>query len=511
VPPPVGDDAWAECLRDLKRTLEGGGIFVVGRERRTAVDDPAKESGDVTQKACEEAFQELSKRISHELVAQAKGLPPDHTAQGACLTDGCVRPALHDGPCIDGQLTELKSALEECKLDEKAIEAAMRRMAAYVSVAPGMQAIMKHSLPPSLWQPTFAICVGGGQVRVLTLAFVGEPVSGDRPSCKCTPFVLRLLSGDLAATGAPLAPAQYCVRPAIRGVKTITSHLAALEPELFEAADAGEWASISESAAGASTASSRCPSVTPSTPVRPGTSVGPKAQTGGEQPLHVGDRATRMRATFERAQSRPAHGRQVIGASAEAGRADPRDRANSGPMLLANNGRQTPQPERTPGVSVLADGLSVRTVAGALNNVAATTNKIGSLFRRARSPVWFRQHEEQGRNARADTESSAKPLLSTRSMPPDLGTPAKAHPSQKMAPPSPAVTLRQGAVTPTPVHPSAVAPAPVAAVAAAPAPARHVVDRAARMRERINRAQSTAAGKRSVLEPKLAQTMAVRA
>lgn len=524
VPPPVGDDAWAECLRDLKRTLEGGGIFVVGREQRIPVHDPAKESGNVSQGACEAAFQELSKRIKNELLAQAKGQQAGETARGACLTVGCVRPAGHDGPCIDGTLQEVDCGSEEDQIDPKALQETMRRIASYISVAPGMQAIMKHSLPPSLWQPTFAVCVGHDQVRVLTLAFVGEPVSGDRPSCKCTPFILRLLTGNLATAEGARQAAGYSVRPALPGVGTINAHLAALEPELFEAADSGDWASISEAARAPSACSSRCPSSAPATPIlqarKINTSIGTKPPGATEPSRHVGDRAARMRATFERAQSRPPPSRQ--GGPASEVRTPARERAERG-KGAAPSFTQTPQEDRTPpSVSVIADGLSVRSVAGALNNVAATTGKIQSLFRRARSPAWLRPGGGSAQNPSAtsdETTSSAPPRVGA-----SMATPVST--SQTAAPP---VMAPQQAATPAsqkeprqeppqppwqarPRPPSAFAqppagspaPAPAAVVAAAPAPARHVVDRAARMRERINRAQSTQAGKRHLPEPSVA-------
>ena len=36
-----------------------------------------------------------------------------------------------------------------------------------------------------------------GQLRVLTVAFVGGPISGDRPDTKRTPFLLRMIRANL--------------------------------------------------------------------------------------------------------------------------------------------------------------------------------------------------------------------------------------------------------------------------------------------------------------------------
>jgi hypothetical protein len=40
-----------------------------------------------------------------------------------------------------------------------------------------------------------------GQLRVLTVAFVGGPTSGDRPDTKRTPFLLRMISANLVPGG----------------------------------------------------------------------------------------------------------------------------------------------------------------------------------------------------------------------------------------------------------------------------------------------------------------------
>lgn len=348
VPQPEGDAAWSECLRDLKRTFEGGSLSVLGRGRRFTVHDPAKELGDVSQKACEQAFDELARIIEFERQAQAMGLPPDVTAAEACWHPGCARPARHEGPCVDGFLRRLELP-EGCEapLTPELLKGLTRRVAASISVVPGMQAVMSHELPPALWQPSFVVCIGSGQVRVLTMAFVGEPVCGDRPSSKSTPYVLRLLTEDLVVKPESQGPSRYCVRHALTNAKTMALHLTDLDEELFEAAGNGDWTSITKVA-----------KTTP--PIRL------PAASSGRTPSVGLDRASRMRASLERAQMRP-----------EQNRSDSVSRTP--PFPVTPPAIQTPPPA----VSVLADGLSVKAVTSALNNMANGA-KLGMFISRAR-------------------------------------------------------------------------------------------------------------------------------
>eukprot|EP00419_Tripos_fusus_P067677 CAMPEP_0172933600 /NCGR_PEP_ID=MMETSP1075-20121228/220589_1 /TAXON_ID=2916 /ORGANISM="Ceratium fusus, Strain PA161109" /LENGTH=563 /DNA_ID=CAMNT_0013794943 /DNA_START=57 /DNA_END=1752 /DNA_ORIENTATION=- len=350
VPQPTGDAAWSECLRDLKRTCEGGSLSILGRGRRVTVRDPCKELGDVSHKACEQAFDELARIIDFEQQAQAMGLPPEVTAAEACWHPGCVRPARHDGPCVDAFLRRLEMP-EGCekRLTPELLKGLTSRVAASISVVPGMQAVMSHELPPALWQPSFVVCIGSGQVRVLTLAFVGEPVCGDRPSSKSTPFVLRLLTDDLASAESQ-GPSLYCVRHALGYAGTVALHLSDLDTELFTAAETGDWTSITKVAQTrrVADASGRTPS------------VGPQ-QSESRSPTSRGqlDRASRMRASLERAQMRP---EQRLGAPPS-----PTSFPTTLPADALHSATSAPQPA----VSVLADGLSVKAVTSALNNMEA--------------------------------------------------------------------------------------------------------------------------------------------
>lgn len=391
---PEGDTAWAECLRDLKRTLEGGSVFVVGRRKRYTVRDPAKAQGDVSREACEEAFEELVRCIGFELLAQSSEAV---SSGGCCRAVGCVRPEGHDGPCVDNELEELSQFRAPSKEEQDRLRDLVRRVAAHVSVAPGIQAVLAHALPPALWQPTFVICVGHGEVRVLTLAFVGNPVSGDRPTCKRTPFLLKVLTGDLASANPGPMAANYAVHAATASKLSTLAHLASLEAKLFSAMEDGGWAAIhskelaplrntTQEARAAAGRSARAASM--DFRPRPRSAFGQPPAAGGAEgrpaadpaakPREIGDRATRIRATFQRAQS-PTLG----GAEGTAGRTMMRSRTA---LVMPVAQDASAAAAQGPAVSVLADGLSVKGVASAWNTVGASSS-IRNFFARARSPT----------------------------------------------------------------------------------------------------------------------------
>eukprot|EP01048_Picozoa_sp_COSAG05_P006021 COSAG05_NODE_374_length_10669_cov_71.040587_5_plen_178_part_00 len=77
-----------------------------------------------------------------------------------------------------------------------------------------MQLLLDCGVSPAMFQNKFVVMVAGsGDVRVATYGFIGEPARGDRPDRKSTPFVLRLLTGNLCesldtSTGADNAPTE---------------------------------------------------------------------------------------------------------------------------------------------------------------------------------------------------------------------------------------------------------------------------------------------------------------
>lgn len=80
------------------------------------------------------------------------------------------------------------------------------RIAAHITVGPAMTLLRTNNVTPqTLFQPRFIIVVGspppGGPtdpiVRVITYAYMGSPVKGDRPDRKHTPFVLKMVTSNL--------------------------------------------------------------------------------------------------------------------------------------------------------------------------------------------------------------------------------------------------------------------------------------------------------------------------
>jgi hypothetical protein len=247
-------------------------------------------------------------------------------------------------------------------LEPEILEGLVRRVAANISVIPGMEAVMRHSLQPALWQPSFIVCIGSGQVRVLTLAFVGDPICGDRPSSKSTPFVLRLLTDNLvpAPTDSHSAgPSHYCVRNALVGAETVAMHLADLAEELFTASATGDWTSTTKVEMKLPPASRITSSTVPQifiTPPKDGETLQSQVST------------RRMSASHARKQLRLEKPRSP----------------SPGPLPH----QKSVDPRVQPAVSVLADGLSVKAATSAWDNMTGT--KLGNLVARARahSPGW---------------------------------------------------------------------------------------------------------------------------
>jgi len=221
---------------------------------------------------------------------------------------------------------------------------------------------MRHSLSPALWQPSFVICVGSGQVRVVTLAFVGDPVSGDRPSSKSTPFVLRLVTPDLVPVPTDSHSAglvHYCIQNALEGAETVTMQLAELAEELFSASALGDWTSITKVETNMPPAYSIVSSPAPQIfIVPPETKEPPQPRVGTARSASPTGRQSHLAQPRGRSPG-PIHGKLVT---------------------------QTIQPT----VSVLADGFSVKAVTSAWSNITMTSTKLGMLVAqaRAKSPGW---------------------------------------------------------------------------------------------------------------------------
>jgi len=203
VPPPEDLKVWAQCLRDTKRSIEGGKVVVVGRNR-TVVTLPSEAIGDVSEKAARLAFEALKSALAAELASSSTPPAADAHAEAGVEAPGLL------------ELT--------------------RRVVAQLTVDVCMQVVRENGHLKALWQPISAICVHNGQVRVMTLAFVGEPVCGERPDEKRTPFLLRLLTDDLAAPASgsqdPVLTS-YLVRAVGASVTSTAAYLESIDPILF--------------------------------------------------------------------------------------------------------------------------------------------------------------------------------------------------------------------------------------------------------------------------------------
>lgn len=235
----------AECFRDLARMISGGSVYVLGQNRAQPVPlarDLVPITGLLNSNVCNTALMAFSKVIGDELAVQ----------------------------CSSGE-----NIMQE---DPTLILAIAMRAAAHISTNVGVQVMEENNIPPVLWQPTFVVCIGSAEVWLMTLAFVGEPVTGQRPEDKCTPFVLVLASSNLMPTALTsqeelAATTRYALRPALADA-TMQDHLLSLNTDFFSCVKRGDWARRAESDAA------------------------PKRQ--------IGDRASRMRALLEKRVQTPA-------------------------------------------------------------------------------------------------------------------------------------------------------------------------------------------------------------
>lgn len=256
VPFPAEDDAWVERLRDLSRSMQGGSVFLVGRQRLRPLQEPscgdgspAAMAGEAGQESSGSAFKALLWALCDELVSQGYGLSASCAAER--LPPELPRKVGGSGgpPRDPHNSTQGDAATGREQVDLRALWELTRQVIAHISVTPGVHVAERAGLPHALWQPLFLVCVGGGQVRVLTVAFVGGPVVGTRPDSKRTPFVLRLATDDLlpaaaiatTAAPSPLATVRYLVEPAAGGARLMLEHVAGVEEELFACLDSGDW------------------------------------------------------------------------------------------------------------------------------------------------------------------------------------------------------------------------------------------------------------------------------
>merc|ERR1712062_57462 len=110
-----------------------------------------------------------------------------------------------------------------------------------------MQVVSDNQVPMALWQPIYVVCIGAQQVRVVTVAFVGEPVAGDRPDSKRTPYILRLITNDLVSVPNCEDPAlaastvHYECQHASAEAECALEYFVLQEPQLLAAMQKGDW------------------------------------------------------------------------------------------------------------------------------------------------------------------------------------------------------------------------------------------------------------------------------
>lgn len=274
---PCAEAAWDERLRDLMRTLQGGSLYIAGRQRLRHLQVNAGVPGDVSHEAAQLGFKDLMKVISGELAEQGVSLSAAcesrvmlhtrPTGNGNRLkrstTDEFKMPTrVVSDDSIESFVTQRRKTtgvqLPEAALEEPihdgALQEVARQVAAHISVSPGMQAAEQTGMPPGMWQPMYIVCIGCAQIRVVTFAFIGGPATGDRPDCKRTPFVLRLTTSDLmhaasasmSGSGPPTTSAAwYTVEPTASNAELILDHVTDLEEELFRAIQTGDWGLLS--------------------------------------------------------------------------------------------------------------------------------------------------------------------------------------------------------------------------------------------------------------------------
>jgi hypothetical protein len=202
--------------------------------------------GDLSHKNCQAAFGSLKRAVCDELTALAAGQSDAAAAAPATSLRGSLWKQQSGG------------AVRNWQLDSLELRELTRRVAAHITVGPGMNVVLQQKLPPVLLQPSFVICISRSQVRVLTFAFIGEPVTGDRPDRKSTPFILKLLTGNLApaapqaqalpnesATGAQNSTiAVHYVAELVGGPTVVLDRILGMREELCQLVRDDDWGQI---------------------------------------------------------------------------------------------------------------------------------------------------------------------------------------------------------------------------------------------------------------------------
>jgi len=107
---------------------------------------------------------------------------------------------------------------------------------ANLTVGPALHFAGHANLVRRILQPRFVVVIGAESLRIATMGFVGEPLLGDRPSEKRTPFVVCLLTQNLMETSGVQIHINYRVRKAGPFETSILSCVSAEVPTLLDVA-----------------------------------------------------------------------------------------------------------------------------------------------------------------------------------------------------------------------------------------------------------------------------------
>jgi len=190
---PKGEQGWEQCMQSMKIMMDEGRIVIVGSKRQE-LRSPAQAADATVDDGLYQVFEELVRTLGAEWFAVRK----------------INRPG---------------------QVDQEKVREIARRAVAHITTSVGMRVVAQHRDLLSMYQPTFAICVCNGQVRLMTLAFVGTPSNPGSPmEQRRTPFLLRLLTSDLSTE---VETTTYVVRDVADSVKCTKDYLASIDPALF--------------------------------------------------------------------------------------------------------------------------------------------------------------------------------------------------------------------------------------------------------------------------------------
>jgi len=76
----------------------------------------------------------------------------------------------------------------------------VRSLSVSASFEVGLKVAAARKWPPAFHQPKYVVLLSPHRVCVMVYAFIGTPLAGDRPSTKSTPFVIKIISPNLASS-----------------------------------------------------------------------------------------------------------------------------------------------------------------------------------------------------------------------------------------------------------------------------------------------------------------------